>query len=349
MPDTNRPRKGSLGFGPRTRAVSETPRFNSWPDDDGQPGLQGFAGYKAGMTHVALINDEPDSPREGMEETVPVTVVETPPMRAVALRAYESTPYGQRPLTEVWGDEFHGELDRALDVPDEHDADAAEAEIRDALDAGRIGDVRAITHTVPGAVPGVPKKKPDVMETRIGGGSLEERVDFGLELVAEGGEHDMNDVFRAGQYADVAGVTKGKGTQGPVKRWGVQKRKGKHARQGWRRRIGNLGPWNPSRVRSTVPQQGQTGYHQRTELNKRLLDIGSGDEPTVDGGFVNYGEVDGPYTLVKGSVPGPDQRVVRFRPAVRPNDQPRLDPEIRYVSNQSNQGGRGRAAATQED
>jgi large subunit ribosomal protein L3 len=349
MPDTHRPRKGSLGFGPRTRAVSETPRFNSWPEDDGQPGLQGFAGYKAGMTHVALINDEPDSPREGMEETVPVTVVETPPMRAVALRAYESTPYGQRPLTEVWADEFHGELDRALDVPDEHDADAAEAEIRDALDAGRIGDVRAITHTVPGAVPGVPKKKPDVMETRIGGGSLAERVDFGLDLVAEGGEHAMNDVFRAGQYADVAGVTKGKGTQGPVKRWGVQKRKGKHARQGWRRRIGNLGPWNPSRVRSTVPQQGQTGYHQRTELNKRLLDIGSGDEPTVDGGFVNYGEVDGPYTLVKGSVPGPDQRVVRFRPAVRPNDQPRLDPEIRYVSNQSNQGGRGRAAATQED
>ena len=105
MPDTNRPRKGSLGFSPRKRAVSETPRFNSWPDDDGQPGLQGFAGYKAGMTHVVLINDEPDSPREGMEETVPVTVIETPPMRAVALRAYEDTPYGLRPLTDVWTDE----------------------------------------------------------------------------------------------------------------------------------------------------------------------------------------------------------------------------------------------------
>jgi large subunit ribosomal protein L3 len=135
----------------------------------------------------------------------------------------------------------------------------------------------------------------------------------------------------------VAAVTKGKGTQGPVKRWGVQKRKGKHARQGWRRRIGNLGPWNPSRVRSTVPQQGQTGYHQRTELNKRLVDLDD-DDPTVDGGFVNYGEVDGPYALVKGSVPGPDKRLVRLRPAVRPNDQPRLDPEVRYVSTASNQG-----------
>ncbi|GGN97262.1 MULTISPECIES: 50S ribosomal protein L3 [Haloarcula] len=338
MPQSSRPRKGSLGFGPRKRSTSETPRFNSWPSDDGQPGVQGFAGYKAGMTHVVLVNDEPNSPREGMEETVPVTVVETPPMRAVALRAYEDTPYGKRPLTEVWTDEFHGELDRTLNLPEDHDPDAAEEQVRDALEAGTLGDVRLITHTVPDAVPSVPKKKPDVMETRVGGGSLEDRLSHALELVADGGEHSMNDVFRAGEYADVAGVTKGKGTQGPVKRWGVQKRKGKHARQGWRRRIGNLGPWNPSRVRSTVPQQGQTGYHQRTELNKRLIDIGEGDDATVDGGFVNYGEVDGPYTLVKGSVPGPDKRLVRFRPAVRPNDQPRLDPEVRYVSTESNQG-----------
>ena len=338
MPQPSRPRKGSLGFGPRKRAESEVPRFNSWPDDDGQPALQGFAGYKAGMTHVVMINDESDSPREGMEETVPVTIVETPLMRAVALRAYEDTAYGKKPLTEVWTDEFHDELDRVLDVPEEHDADAAEEELHDALDAGDVADVRVITHTVPDDVPSVPKKKPDVMETRVGGGSLEDRLDFALGLVADGGAHEMNDVFRAGEYADVSGVTKGKGTQGPVKRWGVQKRKGKHARQGWRRRIGNLGPWNPSRVRSTVPQQGQTGYHQRTELNKRLVDIGEGDDATVDGGFVNYGEVDGPYALVKGSVPGPEQRLLRFRPAVRPNDQPRLDPEVRYVSTASNQG-----------
>jgi large subunit ribosomal protein L3 len=337
MPQPSRPRKGSLGFGPRKRAASETPRFNSWPDDDGQPGVQGFAGYKAGMTHVTLVNDEPNSAREGMEETVPVTVIETPPLRTVAVRAYEDTPYGQRPLTEVWADEFHGELDRALDLPEANDADSTEEQIRDALAAGSLADIRVITHTVPDELANVPKKEPDVMETRVGGGSMEERLDHALELLADG-EHAMNDVFRAGEYADVAAITTGKGTQGPVKRWGVQKRKGKHARQGWRRRIGNLGPWNPSRVRSTVPQQGQTGYHQRTELNKRLIDIGEGDDASVDGGFVNYGEVEGNYTLVKGSVPGPDKRVVRLRPAVRPNDQPRLDPEVRYVSTASNQG-----------
>lgn len=324
-----------MGFGPRIRAASEVPRFNTWPEADGQPGLQGFAGYKAGMSHVVMINDEPNSPREGMEETVPVTVVETPPMRAAALRVYEDTPYGVRPLTEVWGDELHDDLDRALDTPQENSTD--EDDIEAALDQGNVADVRVIAYTLPGELSSVPKTKPDVMETRVGGGSVDERVEFALDLLDDGGEHAVTDVFRAGEYTDVAGITKGKGTQGPVKRWGVQKRKGKHARQGWRRRIGNLGPWNPSRVRSTVPQQGQTGYHQRTELNKRLISLGD-DEITPDGGFVNYGEVSGEHALVKGSLPGPNKRVLRFRPAIRPNDQPRLDPEVRFVSTASNQG-----------
>jgi len=327
-----------MGFGPRKRAASEVPRFRSWPDDEGSPALQGFAGYKAGMTHVVMVNDEANSPREGMEESVPVTVVETPPMRAVALRAYEDTAYGMKPLTEVWATEFEDELDRTLDLPAENTFEDDADDLRAAVEAGEVDDVRVITHTSPKAIRSVPKKKPDVMETRVGGGSVADRVDFALDLVEDGGEHEMSDVFRAGEYVDASGVTKGKGTQGPVKRWGVQKRKGKHARQGWRRRIGNLGPWNPSRVRSTVPQQGQTGYHQRTELNKRLIDMGDGDDATVDGGFVNYGEVSGQYALIKGSLPGPDKRLLRFRPAVRPKDQPRLDPEVRYVSTASNQG-----------
>ncbi len=337
MPQSHRPRKGSMGFSPRKRAESETPRFDSWPEADGQPTLQGFAGYKAGMTHVVMINDRSGTPNEGMEETVPVTVVETPPMYATALRVYEETAYGLRPITEVWGPEPYEELYRTLDVPDEVDFEASREQIEAALAEGTVDEVRMITHTVPDQVSGVDQKRPEVMETRVGGSTIEDRVEYGLELLADGGAHTMTDVFRAGEYLDVSGITKGKGTQGPVKRWGVQKRKGKHSRQGWRRRIGNLGPWNPSRVRSTVPQQGQTGYHQRTELNKRLIDIGD-DALAPDGGFINFGEVDGEYALIKGSVPGPKRRLVRFRPAVRPNDQPRLDPEVRYVSTASNQG-----------
>ena len=328
-----------MGFSPRKRAESDIPRFNSWPDGDGQLMLQGFAGYKAGMSHVVMINDQSGAPNAGMEETVPVTVIETPPMQAAALRVYEDTAYGLRPLTEVWGPDPHAALEGVLSVPDDTDFEAGSEAVRSALADGHVDDVRMITHTTPAAVDGVPRKTPQVMETRIGGGSIEDRLKHGLELLEAGGAHDMRDLFRPGEYLDVAGITTGKGTQGPVKRWGVQKRKGKHARQGWRRRIGNLGPWNPSRVRSTVPQQGQTGYHQRTELNKRLLAVGDGEEDvTPDGGLVNFGEVSGPYALIKGSVPGPKKRLIRVRPAIRPTDQPRLDPEVRYVSTASNQG-----------
>ena len=194
-----------------------------------------------------------------------------------------------------------------------------------------------ITHTVPSSISGVPKKKPDLMETRIGGGSIPERLDFALSLLRDGGVHNVGDIFSEGDYLDVAGITKGKGTQGPVKRWGVQKRKGKHYRQGYKRRIGNLGPWNPSRVRSTVPQQGQTGYHQRTEYNKRLLSIGDADEASVSGGFLGYGEVNGPHVLVHGSLPGSQKRLLRFRHATRPN-RPNSPIEITHISKTSNQG-----------
>ena len=324
-----------MGFSPRSRATDEVPHFSSWPGDDGQPTLQAFAGYKAGMTNVMVVNDVPDSPREGMEESVGVTVIEVPPMRCVAVRAYEDTPYGLQPITEVWADEVHDDLHRAFEPPL---GGGDDERLMEAADAGAIDDIRVLTHTLPGELSGVPRKTPQLMETRVGGGSMDDRLAHARELISDGTEVVAAELFRPGELIDVAAVTKGKGTQGPVKRWGVQMRKGKHARQGYRRRIGNLGPWHPSRVRSTVPQQGQTGFHQRTELNKRLLAVENGDTSNVEGGYVNYGEVDGPHLLIEGSVPGPSRRLVRLRPAVRPSRQTRLDPEVRHIATTSNQG-----------
>ncbi len=336
MPQPSRPRKGSRGFGPRTRASSEVPRVRSWPDPVAQPGLQGFAAYKVGMTHVIAINDETNSPLEGTEETVPATILETPPVGVAAVRGYQETAYGTEPVGEVWAedDQLHEELDRLIDLPDPGTDRATDP--LTVLDSESVDDVRVLTYTIPSAIEAIGRKEPQLMEIPVGGDDLGARLETAADLL-EAGTVSVRDVFRSGQYVDVIGVTKGKGTQGPVKRWGVQKRKGKHARQGYRRRIGNLGPWHPSRVRSTVPQQGQTGYHQRTEHNKRILSIGD-DDVTPDGGFVNYGEVDGEHILLKGSVPGPKGRLVRLKAPVRPPEQPRLDPEIRYVSTTSQQG-----------
>jgi large subunit ribosomal protein L3 len=73
---TVRPRAGSLAYYPRKRAKSIVPKYQSWPEYNGQPTLQGFAGYKAGMTHVIMIDDHKKSPTEGKEIMVPVTVIE---------------------------------------------------------------------------------------------------------------------------------------------------------------------------------------------------------------------------------------------------------------------------------
>ena len=325
-----------MGFGPRTRATSEVPRVRAWPDADAQPGLQGFAGYKAGMTHVITINDQANSPLEGTEETIPVTIIETPPIGVAAIRAYRSTPYGDQPLGEVWAadDMLDPALERVIDLP-APDTDRG-TDPSEVFDAEEVDEVVALTYTKPGSIPSNPRKRPHLMETPVGGETAEDRLSAAGALL-EDGEIPITEVFRAGELIDVSAITKGKGTQGPVKRWGVQKRKGKHARQGFRRRIGNLGPWHPSRVRSTVPQLGQTGYHQRTEHNKRIVAIGD-EDVTPDGGFVNYGEVDGPHILVKGSVPGPKHRLVRLRAPVRAKEEPQLDPEVRFVSTASQQG-----------
>jgi len=302
MPQPSRPRKGSLGFGPRKRATSEVPRFRSWPDDDGQPTLQGFAGYKAGMSHVVMINDEADSPREGMEETVPVTIVETPPMRAVALRAYEDTPYGKTPLTEIWADEFHDELDRTLDLPEDHDRDAAESEIRETLEDGRIADLRMITHTVPEEVKSVPKKKPDVMETRIGGGSLEDRLEYGLDLLEEGGSHAADQIFRPGEYLDVAGVTKGKGFAGTVKRHNFRTQDATHGNSLSHRVPGSIGQnQTPGRVFKGKKMAGHMGDARRTVQNLQVVRV----------------DAERNLLLIRGAVPGSTDGDVIVRPSIK--------------------------------
>ncbi len=316
-----------MGYSPRKRAASEVPQFRSWAEATGEPRLQGYAGFKAGMTHVMMVDDQQGSPTEGVTKSVPVTVLETPPLGFAAVRVYRDTPYGRRPAAEAWGDDVD-DLEDVVDTPEE-------AGDRDEVEEADADEVRVIAYTRTEDVTSVSSKKPHLMEIPVEGGSHADNLEHAFDLVDEGAAAE--DVHRAGEYVDVAAVTKGKGTQGPVKRWGVQTRKGKHKRQGYRRRIGTLGPWHPTRVRSTVPQQGQTGFHQRTEENKRVLDIGD-DDVTPEGGFPNYGEVSTPYMLLKGSVPGPSQRVVRTRHALRPKQEAAYDPEIRYVSTESKQG-----------
>ena len=326
MAKRHRPRRGSLAYSPRKRARSETCRIKREERVEGKK-LQGFAGYKAGMTHLMLTDDYAHSQTKGMEIAVPATIIETPPMRVVGFRLYKMTSYGRRAVKEVWvnggaGSEAAGALS------------SLEAVLEKADDT-HVFSLRLIAATKPEAVSALPKKKHELMEIKMSD-KVESDLNYAKELI--GKDLKVTDVVKPGDFVDVTAITRGKGTQGPVKRWGVMIQNAKAQRSGRGRHVGAIGGWRPRRVRWRVPQMGQTGYHQRTEYNKRVMKIGSSDEAiTPKGGFVRYGTVTNEYLVLKGSVPGPKKRLVRISPSIRPH--PRLGmPEIITISSRSQQG-----------
>ncbi|TLZ50614.1 MAG: 50S ribosomal protein L3 [Methanobacteriota archaeon] len=333
MPKEGRPRHGSMAYWHRKRALSEVPHFNSWPDGDEGPKLQGFAGYKAGMTHAFVVDYRPTSTTAGQEVQVPVTVIECPPMKVAAVRFYGRTYEGLQSLGEVWADKLDEELSERAPV-----AKKAKGEEQwKGIDLPKVEDVRALTYTQPTLVTGIPKKVPELMETRIGGGTIEQRIAYGRSIL--GKEVRVTDFAKEGAIVDVAAVTKGKGFQGPTKRFGIKLLSHKNSKH--RRGVGTLGSFQPGYVRGTVPNGGQMGYHQRTEYNKRLLKVGEdGDDVTPNGGFLHYGKVRNPYVIVHGSVPGPTKRLIRLRDAARPQVYVKLEkaPELSYISKESKQG-----------
>jgi large subunit ribosomal protein L3 len=331
---THAPKHGSLAYLPRKRAKKPVARIRYWPKIQADaPRLLGFTGYKAGMTYVFAIEDRKRSPNFGKEVVRPATLIETPPILIVGIRTYTKTHYGLKHLTEVWMKDPPADLDRRLVLPENFDTNGMLQKLQDGVD--EITNVRVITATQPRQT-SLAKKKPDIAEVEIGGGDIPRQLEYAKTLL--GKTVTAEEVFKEGQYTDVAAVTTGKGFQGPVKRWGVTilQHKGRKTKRG----IATLGPWNPHHVMYSVPRAGQMGYHQRTEYNKRVLKIGKdGKEISVKGGFLRYGPLKGPYILLEGSIPGTEKRPVRLRhPSRSPRETPETPPQITYTSIESTQG-----------
>ncbi len=302
------PKHGSLAYSPRKRAKSLLGRVRRWPDVSADaPKLLGFVGYKAGMTHLFVVEDRKRSPNYGKEVIRPATILETPPMHVCAIRAYSRSSSGLHSLTEAWMENPPQELERILTSPSTFNTEANLKRIEESLDQVVKLRVVAITHPKQASVS---KKKPEILEIEIGGGEIQQKFEYAKTLL--GKPIPLSEVFREGQYVDAVAVTTGKGFQGPVKRWGVRilQRKARKTKRG----VATLGPWKPPRVRRSVPRAGQMGYHQRTECNKRIMKIGTnGEEVTPEGGFVRYGVVQGSYVVVDGSIPGPEKRPITLR------------------------------------
>ncbi len=329
MSERHRPRRGSMGYSPRKRARAETPHIKSWPEGRDKPKIQGFLGYKAGMTHAFVVDYRPTSTTSGREVVMPVSVVETPPIKIAAVRAYKKIIHGLQTTGEIWADKLDSELSKRLPL--------AKNKKKKNWDFTKDADeIRVLVYTQPKLVTGIPKKTPEIREMRISGGSIEDQIKYAKEIL--GKELKINDTLAEGDMLDILAVTKGKGFQGVVKRWGVKLLTHKNSKH--RRMIGTAGSWHPNWVQATVPQAGQMGYHQRTEYNKRVLKIGdNGEDITPAGGFPHYGVVRNSYILLHGSIPGPVKRLISMRDAIRYQRGVKIEkPEVTYISTTSKQG-----------
>ncbi len=328
MPRRTRPRRGSLAFYPRKRAKRITPRFRSWPKVEETIPL-GFYAYKAGMTHLIVIDGRKRTPTSGKEVFMPATVLEAPPLFVYGIRLYTERYGAKKTLTEIWAEKLPKYLERKITLPEKgHGLDAL-----DGVPLEKVTDVRLLVSTQPWTIK--LKKTPDVGEIAIGGKTVEEKLNFAKEKL--GKEIRITEVFKEGEQVDVKAVTKGKGFQGVVKRFGVFEFG--HKKEKTKRAVGSIGPWHPPKVMWTVPRPGQMGFHTRTEYNKLVLKIGEdGREITPKGGFLHYGNIVSDYIVLSGSVPGPAKRVVGIRKAIRPNRRPFVVASIKYVSLTSKQG-----------
>jgi len=161
------------------------------------------------------------------------------------------------------------------------------------------------------------------MEIQVNGGNVQAKVDFAKSMFEK--PIPVSKVFSQNEMVDCIGVTKGKGYEGVTTRWGTHRLPRKTHRG--LRKVGCIGAWHPANIQYTVPRAGQNGFHHRTEINKKIYQIGSAEKKTNAttesdltnknitpvGGFPHYGVVEEDYLMLKGCVVGPKKRVITIR------------------------------------
>ena len=264
------------------------------------------------MTYGLAMDSRQGSLTFGKEVVIPMTILESPPMLACAVRAYTKNYEGLHTFSEAWMEKPPKDFERVISVPEKFSTEESMKKIEGNLE--KIVDLRMLMATQP-RLAKRGKKAPDLIEVKIGGGTIKDRFEFAKKLL--GSEVKVSDFVKEGQAVDTIGITKGKGIQGPVKRWGIRRKI--HKANKTVRQVGSIGGWTPHYVMYSVPRAGQMGFHQRTEYNKLVIKVGNnGSEVTPKGGFIRYGEINSDYVMVKGSVPGTTNRLIMMRVATRP-------------------------------
>jgi large subunit ribosomal protein L3 len=288
-----------------------------------KPSLMGFAGFKAGGINIMTVDDRDRTPNFGKQFLNPSTVIATPPIRIVGIRGYKVDVNGRHVEFDVYSRDAPKELSRKVEVKYKEDLFAkAEASL------SSIHSIMAIATVVPRDA-NLPQKKPFVFEIAVSGNDNQKIFEYVKGLF--GKEIRIRDVFQLGQYVDVLGITRGKGVEGPVTRFGVKRKQHKSRKSV--RAVGTLGPISPAVVMYTVARQGQRGFHQRTEYNKRILLMSSADKDdqtsiNPSGGFKHFGLIRDDYVVLRGSVPGVPKRIVKLRQPMRETKRKVIEPKV---------------------
>jgi large subunit ribosomal protein L3 len=140
-------------------------------------------------------------------------------------------------------------------------------------------------------------------KVEAGRGLWEFRVEaVELGKFAVGGELKADEVFSVGQKVDVAGVTKGKGFQGTIKRWNFSMGDATHGNSLSHRSPGSIGQrQTPGRVFPGKKMSGQMGNVNRSSMNLEVVKI----------------DTERHLIAIKGAVPGAPGGHVIIRPAAK--------------------------------
>ncbi len=321
------PRRGSMAFYPRVRARSLESRIRSWADPKlEKSSLLGFAGYKVTNLNVLSVDDREKTPNFGKNIMNSSTLIATPPLKIIGVRAYTETTYGRNAVFDAFAKDSDKFLSKK--APFKFKEGKLE-EINSHVD--KIKHVVAVVSSYPNSA-SLSQKKPFVWEIPIGGKDTKSKIDYVVNNF--GKQVNIKDVFEAGQFIDISAITRGKGVEGPITRFGVKRKQHKSRKSV--RALGTLGPISPAVVTYTVPRQGQRGFHQRTEYNKRILIISNSDKDSdfkinPKGGFEHYGLVKNDYIIVKGSVAGVPKRLIKMRFPIRSISKKVIEPKVLEV------------------
>jgi len=110
--------------------------------------------------------------------------------------------------------------------------------------------------------------------------------EFETEQDYKVGDEIKTDIFQQGDKVKISGISKGKGFQGGVKRWGFSGFGKSHGVKHGERRIGSIGSAFPQRVFKGKKMPGRMGNQRITVSNMKIV------------------KIDNDLMYLKGAVPG---------------------------------------------